>query len=157
MNEYELGYLAGMIDGEGTFGIRRKYNPAIRKDRKRGYSWEYYVAITNTDYSVIIYLKELLGGGCISKPTLREGQKQTWRINFYPKILREVLPKLKLIIKEEHRLLFLVVLQIMKKRTNSKIRDKRTNRFIGTITTEEDENILNKIYEQIKVLNRRGR
>ena len=44
----------------------------------------------------------------------------------------------------------------MDKRNNSKIKDKKTNRFIGTRIDDEDEQILIKIHQEIHQLNRRG-
>jgi len=44
----------------------------------------------------------------------------------------------------------------MDKRNHSKIKNKKTNRFIGTRIDDEDEQILIKINQELKKLNQRG-
>lgn len=52
----ELGYIAGIIDGEGCIAVRN--DPGIREGRK----WWGFLWITNTDPRLLLWLQERLGG-----------------------------------------------------------------------------------------------
>jgi len=155
LHPYDFGYIAGIIDGEGSFSMRKKKNPAAKKTYIRGYGWEYCVNISSTDFNLIVKLQQEIGGSIV-KLKMSGNRKQAWRINWYPTILRQLLPNLKLVIKEKHRILFLMVMDIMDKRNHSKIKNKKTNRFVGTRIDDEDEQILIKINQELKKLNQRG-
>ena len=153
MPAYHLGYIAGIIDGEGTFHIRKRINPAAKKTYIRGYGWEYYVTISSTDFSLLESLRFPVN---IIKLKVYGNRKPAYRINIYPTILKHLLPKLSLIVKEKHRKLFLEILDIMDKRNNSKIKNKKTNRFIGTRIDNKDEKRIIEIHKKIRKLNLRG-
>jgi len=45
LSDTTLAYLAGMIDGEGSIGVRRRDKPATRGDRARGLSYNLKISI----------------------------------------------------------------------------------------------------------------
>ena len=56
LSPQELGYIAGIIDGEGCITARN--DPGIRDGRK----WWGYVAITNTDPRMLLWIQQRVGG-----------------------------------------------------------------------------------------------
>lgn len=76
MNERDLAYAAGLIDGEGCFGL------AEEKTSQRP-SHRPYIAVTMTVEAPVRWLHDLFGVGSIrhtpAKPPRRE--KWTWRAN----------------------------------------------------------------------------
>jgi len=96
MSQKQIIYLAGIIDGEGYLGIRKRKNPGI-----------HYVAslcITTTSIELANFLKDIVGGYCCVTP--REGNRKIqyhWHFENHSK-LRDLLPKIKsyLLIKNKN-------------------------------------------------------
>lgn len=87
MNEFEKGYVAGIIDGEGTVSLVRIH----ASDKFRAPN----VEVTSTTYEILEKLKEICNGGTICKVTKREEHyKQAYKWNIrYDKaidVLKEV-------------------------------------------------------------------
>ena len=57
LNQIEAGYLAGLIDGEGTISLVRKH---------QGENRQLVVSISNTEKRILEYVKEILGVGKIT-------------------------------------------------------------------------------------------
>jgi len=74
LSDYQLGYLAAFLDGEG--GIQITYNE--RKDRLYTTALHPTVYFTNTNREVIETLKSWLRAGCIVVAKAREGCKPTF-------------------------------------------------------------------------------
>ena len=67
----ELAWAAGLIEGEGNFGVRR-----------RGNSISLVVQVSMTDYDVLLKLQEILGGQVTGPYIHREGNiKPNWHIS----------------------------------------------------------------------------
>lgn len=64
-NERQLIYLAGIIDGEGTFYIGRKFNHRI--------------VVVNTDERIIRWLRDNIGGLVYSRKNVKN---PTWKIKY---------------------------------------------------------------------------
>ena len=79
LSEHEIGYLAGIMDGEGTIHISK---PITRnKDCKSGI-YQTYIAVTNTEIILLDWLKERIGGIIRSIPTDKGSniiRKPIWR------------------------------------------------------------------------------
>ena len=69
MKNKEIGYLAGIIDGEGCI--------SIRKD-SRCNSYQVSVQITNTDLRMIYFIKDLFGGSV----RCRGQENKDWRVRY---------------------------------------------------------------------------
>jgi hypothetical protein len=64
LDEKDKAYIAGIIDGEGWVGINQT-NPVI--------------SISNTNYSLMEYLIDKIGGIVCKKPKYKEQHNQAWQ------------------------------------------------------------------------------
>lgn len=69
-----LGYLAGLLDGEGSVIVSRTRGRGSIND-----SISMRVCITNTDLALIEWLLSELGGSFVSKKILKEHHKQAYQ------------------------------------------------------------------------------
>ena len=104
IDEYWFGYLAGMIDADGSVQlVRAKY-----KNRRGGTSIRYdmRISISNNCREVLELLKSKFGGFIYEHGKgYRRGR--AFRLVFPPSITRKLLPKLRLTVKEGQRKLLL--------------------------------------------------
>ena len=75
MNATDAAYIAGLFDGEGSITYKK-----YKEKKKTGtYNcWRISMEISMTDYSVLVWLTEVLGCGTLNKKP-REGHKMQWR------------------------------------------------------------------------------
>lgn len=66
LSEPEIGYLAGIMDGEGTIHISR---PISRSKDCKSPIYQTYIAVTNTEMCLLTWLQERIGGIIRSIPT----------------------------------------------------------------------------------------
>lgn len=74
MTDLEKGYLAGLIDGEGSVMLMSTHSGTFKSPQ---------VSVASTDYEIINFLNEKVPGGCISnKKIYKEHHKPsyTWKI-----------------------------------------------------------------------------
>jgi len=114
LTAYQRGYIAGMIDGEGTLAFYK-----IRRAKRdhhasnRGFNWHIYLSIGNMNKACLETIKEWIGEGSVGK---RRGQKgHYWSYSLWGNGLRKLLPQIRLIIKEKEKRLLLTALRILKK------------------------------------------
>jgi hypothetical protein len=143
LSEAEKGYLAGLIDGEGTISIGKKNN----KTGRLGFTLTPSVSIANTNEGVIRYCQSLIGGrvykGRRRKPNHRT--KFTLRVHRHTeimKILEQVYPYLR--IKKKNA-------ELLMKYCESRIKKRR---YISSVTVPYDEDEL-RIHQEIRKLNER--
>lgn len=88
---YDLGYVIGIIEGEGTLCLTK-----VKKKRAtRGYMYRSHVHIVNTCFEMIEKIQEITGLGWVSKPKKPKGNKQlTKTIMFSANDQRQLLPKI---------------------------------------------------------------
>lgn len=133
LNQRQLGYLEGIIDGEGTFGFY--------KHGKSNY--RVHCSVANTDLKLLKKIKSLLIDGNICKRKKQKStHKQGWEYKISQTTARVLFPKLKLISKEKQRLIILKVLKICAERKNGK----------GKWYPEYKTNQLNKYIKKLKDL-----
>lgn len=139
-SEYELGYLAGLIDGEGTICISRS-----RSARLKNYKWTYYinVRIVNTSRELINEARRICGDmGSKVLISRKKNRKDLYVYRIPLGIVRLILPKLKLFAKKEQQDSLLKLLKVAPPYT------RRTNE-------------IDRLYEQTRLLlnelNKRGR
>lgn len=79
LSEHEIGYLAGIMDGEGTIHISR---PISRNTDCKSGIYQTYIAVTNTEITLLNWLQERIGGIIRSIPTDKKSnviRKPIWR------------------------------------------------------------------------------
>jgi len=138
---YWLGYLAGILDGEGTISLHKVRRNIIRgKIYERGFDWHPCVQIGSSEVEVLNTLQDICEGGTVHKANTWKG-KQFYVLSIPPNTQRDVLQKIRLVIKERHRVLLLEALE-------------KIGRWNKTLVNEIR---LTQIYEEFKKLNVKGR
>jgi len=137
-NDFEIGYICGLIDGEGCIGLYKQKNKGYVVLRPR-------ISIYNTNHEVIYYAVSILGG------KVEYAKKQSPERDIYllrlsnTKLLMEILFRIKdklIIKKQQAELLF----EFCQSRLNGAM-----ERGIGYTEREM------QIYDKIKILNKRGK
>ena len=70
LNSESAAYIAGLFDGEGSIQCKQAWERKKKhtgKGYRKVYSWRISMEITMTDYSVLVWLLEVLGVGTITK------------------------------------------------------------------------------------------
>ena len=88
-----MGYIAGFFDGEGYLTIRRS-----NLGKARNPAYRLVLGFTNTDLTVLEWIRGLIGSGCINAKA-RKSMKHSlaWELTIHRKVelelvLREILP-----------------------------------------------------------------
>ena len=146
MTEYKpsLEYIAGFVDGEGTITIR-KYRT---RNSIRGYSYNLYFAVSNTNPEVLKAMRDVVGAGCVTRSN-KFKNKPHWKECFHWKahsrkaaiIIEKLLPYL--IIKKPQAQLALKFQQKMIQGHHH--------------LTEEEWAFRDKCYREMRKLNGKGR
>jgi len=143
LSEFELGYIAGMIDGEGCIGANIDERNKIVTP---------YIIITNTDKKLMEWLSSILGYDFyIKKQTHRKTCYQIGirRIRDIKKVLDLIKDKL-IVKKEQAELMYRLCLIKLNKKLVA-ITDKSKIKRIGNGLTQEEI----EIYQKLKELNKR--
>jgi len=140
MDLRRIGWLEGMIDGEGSLSISKNKT----KECKRGFSYRPRLSFGQSDNfsipEIIRIVFKLTNLENVGKNTRTyEKWKTQNRIWFESNILRKLLPQLKLIIKEKQRLLMIEFLDLISKNKKG-------------FTINDDR--LEEIYLEMKELNK---
>ena len=61
LNSIQISYLAGLFDGEGSVGIYELNNKTTKQGIKRS-AWQFKVEIANTDWRIMQWLLDNVGG-----------------------------------------------------------------------------------------------
>ncbi len=74
MNDVDLGWLAGIMDGEGTITMVKRYGK-----HRRGFNFRSpALSMTSTDYEILVRVQRLAGGTINKVTRYRERVKQAW-------------------------------------------------------------------------------
>ena len=106
----DLGWLEGLIDGEGCLSLYK-----TKRETIRGFQWYSSVVINNTDRRLLEHAQKIIGGGHLNGP-YRNGNpnwKPIYMFRIGPNLQRKWLPRLHLITKEQHRLLLIETLSLL--------------------------------------------
>ena len=145
LTDLEIGYIAGIIDGEGWLGL---VNRTDRRNKKN-INCQTYLMIGNTNKKVLDWLVKITKLGNISKPydseiKLSSNRKPHWLLRFSPNDMRLLLPRI-------------IPYLVIKKRQAEIIIEYLNMTFKGKHRTEEEYTIIMRLYDEIKQLNRKGR
>ena len=135
----DLGFLEGLIDGEGSIGLRK----TKRVYARRGFVWAPILSIANTDKALLEKAQHLLGGSLQKEDRERDPNKrQCYRLVVASNGMRSMLSRLRLVTKETQRLLALEALAVLHQ---------------GHRATPETDAMLERIWVLMRKLNRKGR
>ena len=107
LSGWERGYLAGIIDGEGCVSFRGK----TRKDGKHPV-FRFQLSIDNTDKRIVHMAGEIIGCSPVSRRRYGKYKGICWRLRAGKEVISWLFPQLRLIGKEDQRLLLLEALEI---------------------------------------------
>jgi len=111
LTAHERGWVEAFIDAECSLSLLAR----VKKDTRRGHDWVPFLQCTTTTREQVERLR-LLVGGTISGPYPNLGFKNAKVIYHYGMTsngLRWLLPQLRLITKERHRLLLIEALALL--------------------------------------------
>src|SRR3989304_6140832 len=115
----EQGWLEAIIDGEGSLALLHERRPWFKDDL----TWKPTLSIANTSKELIERAKSLVNAGSISyRRPKNERYRALYQWQIHAETLRVLLPRIKLIAKEEHRVLLLEALDLLTLRKGSKLR-----------------------------------
>ena len=141
LTDKEIGYIAGLIDGEGSICLHK----CTWKHKNVAY-YRPFIKIANSNLPVLIWVKNKLGVGSIKMDKKETNKwKSAYTLNFSANMIRSFLPCIidSLIIKKEQAILISEFLGF----SNSKSpQNFRVN----------NEELYLYYYERMKLLNRRG-
>lgn len=138
LSEIEWAYIAGFFDGEGSIFIQHKKT-------SRGYTdYQLSVSVTNTDFLIIQWIKDNLGGNINFTARKHNGLKDryAWRISG-----RNAIPFIERIFP---------YLRIKKERAKLAIEYKSSFTLQGKRLTSEAINKREEIKQKMSFLNKRG-
>ena len=139
MTEFDLAYLAGIIDGEGCITIKVQ-----KKPRQNRLTYEVQIMVANTNLKLMDWLKERFDGNyyTINKKSQRHKTGYLWHFHKNIKeVLEGVLPYL--VFKTEQAEIALKLLELKSKNFYS--------RDLSIVNDYED------LKQKIHVLNKRGK
>lgn len=154
MSKKTAAYLAGLLDGEGYFGIMKEKNP----HSKKGYSFNPVVKMASTNKEIVIWLKDSFGGYTETRKA-RENAKESyaWTLK-YRKNLREFILLIRPYSKIKKE-----AIDVLLKRLSYDQKSKIIANRIGKKQTqgwkEYSEDVwaeLEKLYWEIRRINQRG-
>lgn len=112
--DYWAGYIAGLIDGEGSLWIWKHKTPRA----KRGYCWDIGLVISNTNLALLEKVQSVFCGRIrqvkCNKPEQRFGRRPMYQLFFNRSEIRMILSEVDLILKSEQQGLVLEALDILK-------------------------------------------
>jgi len=80
MNETDVAYIAGLFDGEGSVYYKKlKQKRHTRPGKPVHNVWSIRMEIAMTEYSVLVWLTEVLGCGKLNPRKVKPGFKKQWR------------------------------------------------------------------------------
>jgi len=139
MNEIDLAYLAGAIDGEGSIGIHKS---------GASHTWDVQVDLYQTNYAWLEQFQNTFGGRIIATGRLLPRWKQQFHWYLGSKeaaqLLRKIKPYLRL--KQEQANLCLE----LQRRIDLKLG------LVGRSLTKEEKAIREGLYKKCRLLNERG-
>lgn len=74
MTQLEIGWVAGIIEGEGSFAVRSKTNPTTGNTSRSG-----QIQVAMTDPDILRRLAEVTGVGHVNGPYVRPTDKAHWK------------------------------------------------------------------------------
>lgn len=106
LTDFQKGWLAGLIDGEGTIGVYFEKQKTSSRPNVRC-----IITICNTNEEVLLFTQKITGGSiCRKQP--KGNRKEVFVLTIWSKKLREILP-LPFIVKREQQKILIKVLSLL--------------------------------------------
>jgi hypothetical protein len=141
LTECQIGYVAGMIDGEGTILIYKKNN-------KHRFSYSSQCYITNTNLKMLEYIQRILIMGAIRIRYYEgENRKICYILDFDKSEMEYLLPKIvnALVIKKQQAILVMEFLELSNlPRGKNKPSERQMNDYLRKKELYEEVLELNK-------------
>jgi len=146
-SERDIGWLSGIIDGEGHLGLYRNR----QKRYGNGFAWSVRIGIANTNLDALRFIKSMLGVGFINRKSMparssKYKQGYAYIIDSASSVLR-ILPQLSLRIKASQSALLLEAASIIVAGRNN----------IGTRRLDEIHDAMRKLNQRGPTRDSRGR
>lgn len=155
MREVDLGWVAGIIDGEGTVYLSKGYHKPEYKARpsKRGFCWNPRLSISNTFQELLLHFQKITGFGRFieaDEPYRARTQKTRYDLRLRNNEILALLPQIKdlLTAKRHQAELLIETLEILK--------SHHTLERLEDVTAVRDRR-LEAIFWEMRLLNARGR
>lgn len=94
-DEFEKGWLSGIIDGEGSISLLKEKRPHF----KAGYTYKPRLCIANTNLQLIKKVHTLTGGALLKQDQTAKGWKTKYTIDVSANGIRQLLPHINLVAK----------------------------------------------------------
>jgi hypothetical protein len=142
LTSYERGFLEAALDSEGYIGLYKR--PSNTRYRKRTFTWHLEVGISNTNVYFLEKIRGIVGNGGVSihQNNKSGNAKPAWSYRFEHSRLRVLLPQLRLVVKEQQRLLAIEFLALV---------NEHRPRYTP------NDNRIEEIWKQLRALNKRGK
>ena len=149
----DLGYTAGLLDGEGSVGLNKHKNKSLR-----GWNYQPCVSISNTVLSLVTWVKDITDIGSVNSKDYKKRNKRhkipyVWQVFDMKQImmfLTLMLPHLKIKGERAELLIEFCGYRLIQLAGWKPLRDCR-GRFIRCELAYSDRQ--HEIYERLKILN----
>lgn len=144
LSDLEKSYIAGFIDGEGCLTISR--HPS-KDGTKNPYKYSPWISVTNTNLEVMVWLKDITGLGHISLKSFRNiRHKDAYHWAIWSNQAFQLLEVLQPFLKVKAPQCKLLLEFYKRKRNPGKVG-----------LTKEEWDFQTDVYQNIKILNKRGK
>jgi len=137
----QKAYIAGLLDADGSVGIDR----SLSKSNAYKYNYRVRIIITNSNYDVICWLKDIVGVGC----SHRTGR--AYKANWSPVHRWQVVAESARLVLKEIEPYMIIKKDLAKMAINFPSKGR-----VGKMRTTEDYREQERLYWKFKELNQRG-
>ncbi len=130
LDKFTLGYICGIVDGEGSIGFQK------RKDRKKRRGYAMKIQVANDDHSLLKWLKAVTDLGNVYAKGTKSYAWYITRITDAASFLKTIIPHLK--VKDETAKL---MLHFLMSRIEAHKKSKKPP------YTKEEETLIRQVYE----------
>lgn len=163
LSDFEKGFLAGMLEGEGYLGITK----SRKKSLSRGWQFTVRITIANTNKELLEKCRSMLNGlgvvGVSRKNTYKTRVSRNWAVCYtlavyryrdIEKLLQQLLPHL--VSKRKKAELLLEFIKLRKQARRITLQSMDNGRIVGQRGSGYSQREL-KIYSELRELNSGGK
>jgi len=130
LTRYEIGFLEGVIDSDGCLTSYRLKPNKSETHRRNRQSFKLRLSIANNSIELLNKIQDIIGesGSIVVKHDNRY-KTTSYELKYSHTVLRWLLPQLRLVVKEDRRVIFIQVLELIKQSNrfaNSDIDDRHS-------------------------------